>query len=129
MSDPPILIPRKRFWIKDGNKVFAPMDYLEMEDLQEQRLITVRQLVAETSDGPWFHVHEALFLDFLAVEAKYWYWLKPGNIDDMIQVKKELESVDRKLKFNIYLVNRRRLPNENLGNLFYVEIYSFCVSN
>ena len=27
-----------------------------------------------------------------------------GNIDDMIQVKKELESVDRKLKFDIYLV-------------------------
>ena len=27
-----------------------------------------------------------------------------GNIDDMVQVKKELDSVDRGLKFNIYLV-------------------------
>ena len=27
-----------------------------------------------------------------------------GNIDDMIQVKKELESVERELKFDIYLV-------------------------
>lgn len=27
-----------------------------------------------------------------------------GNIDDMIQIKKELESIDRQIKFNIYLV-------------------------
>jgi predicted nucleic-acid-binding protein len=27
-----------------------------------------------------------------------------GNIDDMIQIKKELESIDRQIKFDIYLV-------------------------
>ena len=28
-----------------------------------------------------------------------------GNIDDMIQIKKELDSIERQVKFNIYLVN------------------------
>ena len=105
MSDPPLLIPRKRFWIKEGNEVFGPMDYIDLEDLQEQRRITLDpktslslQMFAESKDGPWFHVHEALFLDFLAVEANHWNWLKPGNIDDMIEGPTTGETLVRQLK-------------------------------
>jgi len=98
MSDPPPLIPRERFWIKEANKVYGPLDYIALEDLQEQRRITVTQMVAESRDGPWFHVHEASFLDFLAVEANHWHWLKPGHIDDLIEGPTTGETLLQQLK-------------------------------
>ena len=98
MTDPPLLVPRKRFWLKEGDKVFGPYDYLYLEDLQVRRRITVNQMVAESKDGPWFLVHEAEFLDFLAVEASHWHWLKPGNIDDMIEGPTTGEVLVRQLK-------------------------------
>ena len=98
MNEPPPLVPRKRFWIKEGEQIFGPVDYLDLENLQNQRRITVTQMLAESADGPWFHVHEALFLDFLAVEAKHWHWLKPGSIDDMIEGPVTGEALVRQLK-------------------------------
>jgi hypothetical protein len=98
MSDPPPLIPRERFWIKEGDKVCGPLDYIALEDLQSQRLITVNQMFAESEDGPWFHVHEASFLAFLAVEASHWHWLKPGHIADRIEGPITGETLLRQLK-------------------------------
>ena len=47
------------------------------------------------------------FADLTKKEVEF-YDDSQGNIDDMIQIKKELESIDRAIKFDIYLVKHGR---------------------
>ena len=50
------------------------------------------------------YVRDVILSKYDNIKEIEFYDDSQGNIDDMIQIKKELDSIDRQIKFNIYLV-------------------------
>ena len=106
------------------------MSYLALEALQAERRIKLSQLAAESKDGPWFPIHKAPFLAFLAVAAKHWHWLKPGSIDDtlegpvtgeylLLQLKKMRLKPDTAVSHHIHTKRQwKKISDTPIGSIF-----------